>query len=520
MHREPRAPYLLLGGAALAVGLLLLIPLPPGLWHDDGVYLQLGRALARGEGLAYVGVPGDPAAPKFPPLYPALLALLWAVSNNPYGVAQVAAVLNIAFVAAGCAAFAGWARALGAPRAIALAAGALLAFSVALWQTAMVALSEPLFLLLMAGALLLALRVERSGGVRAALALGALLLALVHVRTAGVALAGAAVGGLLARQRVREAAAVAIATALGALPWLLWSGRATAALPPPLRDILGGYGGFLTDRMEGGRELEPDALAASAQQISRSLAGLFLPGVGGDPPGVLAVPIALLVAAGAGALARRSPTGALALVLFVVEAWLWPFQATRLLVPVFPLALVGLACGAADLAAATAERPRARALLAGTGALAALAFAAGSLVRMVAGDVTDRYLIRTRTLADAVTLVEQTPPGAIIGAPELWAVLPMLTGRRAGPSAPFEPDPLGRRPTAGTPIEQLAVWDAAGFDHLLLEDGGRIHGGTLTAVEDACPGTVTIVARTERELLVRLGGDPACRAVVLARGTL
>jgi len=61
VHREPRAPYLLLGGAALAVGLLLLIPLPPGLWHDDGVYLQLGRALARGEGLAYVGVPGDPA---------------------------------------------------------------------------------------------------------------------------------------------------------------------------------------------------------------------------------------------------------------------------------------------------------------------------------------------------------------------------------------------------------------------------------------------------------------------------
>ena len=315
-----------------------------------------------------------------------------------------------------------------------------------------------------------------------------------------MALAGAAVGGLLARRRVREAAAVASATALGALPWLLWSGRVTAALPPPLRDILGGYGGFLTDRLEGGRELEPDVLAASAQQIGRSLTGLFLPGVGGDPPGVLAVPIALLVAAGAGALARRSPTGALALVLFVVEAWLWPFQATRLLVPVFPLALVGLACGAADLVA--------------------LAFAAGSLVRMVAGDVTDRYLIRTRTLADAVTLVEQTPPGAIIGAPELWAVLPMLTGRRAGPSAPFQPDPLGRRPTAGTPIEQLAVWDAAGFDHLLLEDGGRIHGGTLTAVEDACPGTVTIVARTERELLVRLGGDPACRAGVLARGTL
>ncbi len=95
MEREPLAPYLLLACAGLVVGLLLLVSLPPGLWHDDGVYLMLGRALARGEGLAYVGVPGDPAAPKFPPAYPALLAVLWWVTDNPYGVGQVAAVLNV-----------------------------------------------------------------------------------------------------------------------------------------------------------------------------------------------------------------------------------------------------------------------------------------------------------------------------------------------------------------------------------------------------------------------------------------
>ena len=67
-------PYLLLGGATLVLGLLLFTPLPPGLWHDDGVYLLVGKALARGAGLHYLDVPGLPPAAKFPPLYPALLS--------------------------------------------------------------------------------------------------------------------------------------------------------------------------------------------------------------------------------------------------------------------------------------------------------------------------------------------------------------------------------------------------------------------------------------------------------------
>ena len=59
--------FWLLGLGALLGGLLAWTPLPPGIWHDDGVYLMLGRALADGDGLVYLGVPGAPAAPKFPP---------------------------------------------------------------------------------------------------------------------------------------------------------------------------------------------------------------------------------------------------------------------------------------------------------------------------------------------------------------------------------------------------------------------------------------------------------------------
>ena len=482
--------------------------------------LMLGRALARGEGLAYVGVPGDPAAPKFPPAYPMLLALLWWVTDNPYGVGQVAAVLNVGFVAAACAVFAWWARALGVVRPVALAAGGALALSVPLWQPAMVALSEPLFVLVMAGVLLCALHVERHGGVRGALALAALLLLLVHVRTAGVALLGAAVIGLATRRRGLEAAIVAGLGGVGLLPWVLWSGRASAALPEPLRDILGGYGGFLGERIGRDLSVAVDVLVATGGQLGRTLAALFLPGAGTGVGAGVALPVLTVLIAGGVALVRRSPTGGLAFFLLLVEVWLWPFQATRLLVPVLPLAVIGLACAVAYGTELTAKRPRARIAVLGVAALATGAFAVASMIRMESGDVTDRYLIRTRILAEAIELIELTPPDAIVGAPELWAVVPLLTGRRSAPSAPFQPDPLGRRPSAGTPIEQLEVWEAAGLDHLLLEDGGRIHSATLTALEAACPGTVTIFGRGERQLLVRLGGDPACRRGVLALGRL
>jgi len=63
--------------ALLALGLSVWEPFPPGIWHDDGVYVLLGRSLAEGDGLRYVGIPGAPLAPKFPPLYPLLLGLVW-----------------------------------------------------------------------------------------------------------------------------------------------------------------------------------------------------------------------------------------------------------------------------------------------------------------------------------------------------------------------------------------------------------------------------------------------------------
>lgn len=48
-----------------------------GAWHDDAVYWVSAKSLATGGGYRLLNLPGEPPQTKYPPLYPALLALVW-----------------------------------------------------------------------------------------------------------------------------------------------------------------------------------------------------------------------------------------------------------------------------------------------------------------------------------------------------------------------------------------------------------------------------------------------------------
>ncbi len=85
---QGRAVYLL----AIALTLLLLIPsgtfawrfrtMPQlGTYHDDAVYWISAQSLAHGEGYRIPNLPERPAQTKYPPLYPALLSLIWRVRS-------------------------------------------------------------------------------------------------------------------------------------------------------------------------------------------------------------------------------------------------------------------------------------------------------------------------------------------------------------------------------------------------------------------------------------------------------
>ncbi|MGW8265162.1 MAG: hypothetical protein ACWGSQ_02275, partial [Longimicrobiales bacterium] len=127
----------------LVLGLGIWEIFPPGIWHDDGVYVLLGKSLAEGEGLRYLGVPGMPLAPKFPPLYPLVLSLVWLVGPRfPENAGFLGGLNLLLFAGAGGLFLAYLRKGLGLSLSMAGAVGFLTFLSPPLWRVVMVPLSE------------------------------------------------------------------------------------------------------------------------------------------------------------------------------------------------------------------------------------------------------------------------------------------------------------------------------------------------------------------------------------------
>ena len=94
------------------VGFLAWAAVAPGVWHDDGAYLLLGKSLADGEGLRYSRVPGAPPDAKFPPLYPMFLALLWRVAPEAVEQRLLGSLFNVLFLATSGGLFVAYLRSL------------------------------------------------------------------------------------------------------------------------------------------------------------------------------------------------------------------------------------------------------------------------------------------------------------------------------------------------------------------------------------------------------------------------
>jgi len=142
------------------------------------------------------------------------------------------------------------------------------------------------------------------------------------------------------------------------------------------------------------------------------------------------------------------------------------------------------------------------------------AYAAVTASRAGRGWAAAGYQLRAGRLAAAVEVLKTTAPAdAVVGAPEFWAALHLHGGWASAPSARFTPRSEDEAsPVWGTPLQQIAMWREVGVDHLLLEQGGQIHGDALNMLEQRCPGTVRILARMPPQMLVRLDWDEACAA--------
>src|SRR4030088_943481 len=53
-----------------------------GFYHDDSLYFVSGKSLAGGNGFLFASLPGEPFQTKYPPLYAALLSMVWRIDPS------------------------------------------------------------------------------------------------------------------------------------------------------------------------------------------------------------------------------------------------------------------------------------------------------------------------------------------------------------------------------------------------------------------------------------------------------
>jgi hypothetical protein len=504
--------------ASLFIGFSVWEPLPPGIWHDDGVYVLLGRSLAEGEGLRYVGVPGAPLAPKFPPLLPALLGLIWLLFPSFPENTSVLTSLNLVLTAlAGGVFFHYLRRVLNLSPFLALLATSLGWVSAHLWRVALIPLSEPLFLLLTLLALYAGGRMESKAKPEGKGETGALVLFLllgglaVYARTLGVAVLAAGVVSCVLGGRRKAAFWVALGSLTLLMPWVLWSGRAAGTIPEPLLDILGPYGTWLVSQMVADPWGFSGFAVSNLGHLLARIVTLTLPGVPGPQLlyGILLAPLFLV---GMWDLSKRSRILPLTLLFSLGILLVWPFGDIRLLVPFQPLLFLALVMGVRSILSGYGRVPRVRGPILAMASVWCLFFLAISAFRLTAGWTLESYRIRAAALMDAVRAVnEKTPPDAVVGAPELWAGIHLFTGRLVVPSAPFRP--LAEdSPVYGRPEQQYEIWIRTGATHILVEHGGNVHGAAMDRIEAECrPGTLRVVDSQPGRVLVALGWDEACQ---------
>ncbi len=337
--------------------LLLLAVLLPGAWfawqwrsmphaaeyHDDGLYFVGAKSLAETGSYRIESLPKQPAQTKYPPLWPATLAVAWMVNPHYPDNLPVAMALCWMWLPLTLLAYRKWLTGLGLSAGVVLALGAVWALNpyVVLFSTAM--LSEMQFTFLLLASLLLLER-KGTGGVAAAGAVAGLAFL---SRTAGIALLPAAAGYLLLRGRWRDAGVFGAAMAPAILGWAWWSGAHRMAGSDMVTLYYTNYFGYYRATFEW-----PELhlyLWKNVDGLLRGLGALLLPDTTQSLfDKMVAETLGVAGMIGLWRLAKEKWAAPLApytlfSLVYAVILVIWPFPPTeRLVLPIVPLWLAGL----------------------------------------------------------------------------------------------------------------------------------------------------------------------------------
>lgn len=423
---------------ATAVAWWAGVPYVVGVWHDDGVYALLGRAIASGHGFHYTQFPGAPAATHYPPLYPLLLAAVWRLA--PSFPDNIAAFLVVNAVLVGVAAlgmyrFSRW---LGWRDDAAALVALVASLTTPVLALSGAVLSESLFLAGCWPALAVAERAAAPGASRrGVLAAGAAIGMLMLVRTHAIALVVALALVLVTRRRSVDALLAIGAALVIVLPWQLWTMLATPRVPVLLEGAYGSYlGWFVAGVREGGLPFVAATARLNITELWLLVQDRVIPADVALPRILATAFLLLLVSIGTWALSRRAPVTAWFLAAYLAIVVVWPYTPWRFLWVVWPVVLLCAAAGGWWLWRESA-RSWTRALVAFVVAIPGF-----GMLR------TEWHAYETRAWsAPALQAGAQiTPVVAWVGrntAPsdmvlaEGEQVVSLFTGRRAGPTASF-----------------------------------------------------------------------------------
>jgi hypothetical protein len=346
----------LLTGLLCAAHITGLVPRVIGLFHDDGVYTVLAKAVAEGKGYRAISLPTEPVQAKYPFVYPLMLSGVWRLFPSFPDNVIVFKILNVVAL---------FAMLLLAARLFREHVGpdprAKLLFVVAVGTNFLIVtftrlvLSEILFLTLVMAALVLLTREDDPP----VLVLAALAAAAYLTRSAGVAVIATAVLELARRRAPRRALWFLGLTVVLVVPWLVWqrvygSAPAHALLRYYVSYDVGSpaYVGLLTSP---DRALQ--MLYANVRYVGETLDTALVPPVGWW----LRPVIYGFLAIGAITLCtnRRAPL-AIFTALYLLLVVGWPWHPARFMTTVMPIASLCLFRGGwyVEVRAADVLRPR------------------------------------------------------------------------------------------------------------------------------------------------------------------
>ena len=313
-----------------------------GILHDDGIYISLAKSLADGKGYRLTSLPTSPIQLKYPILYPGVLAILWQLRPSfPENIALLKA-FNVIVLFVGVLVSHRFLRRSATPSGFdAVCYAFLFAVCPPVFTLTRVTLSDTLFLVLTIGALAF----QRVRGTAGTIGLATAAAAAYLTRTLGVALIVAFAIWFVRHRSYRSLLIFVGVTGILISPWWWWQhAQGTAGSASALFAYYVAYEphSHACVVMWSDVSAATGIVRANLRYAAESLDAFFLLGA---IPGLRIVVGFVFLAGMYESFREGIGVHHLWVALYVLMIIGWPWQPTRLMMPVIPVALLFLVQG-------------------------------------------------------------------------------------------------------------------------------------------------------------------------------